>query len=197
MQIVLFSCTPREISKIMFVELIEIWKYRRSLGGGRNQRKFLFLCQNKVNPVIFLRIQSLIEQFLPFFRSMCYNCTKQRMEIGLMNTQQLKDFIIDSLNGKRYVLTAKQPTDINARWGQHRASDGKNYDLCVSYPKNNAQFVTTDECLEDSINFSKNQSHDQNKLNKLVTDIERNLQNGGEYKLELIGNTSFKVTRLP
>ena len=91
---------------------------------------------------------------------------------------------IDSLNGNKYVLTAKQPTDINARWRQHRASDGKDYDLCVSYPKNKAKFVATDECLEDSINFSKNQSCDQNKLNLLVTEIEKILKNGGDYKLE-------------
>lgn len=119
-----------------------------------------------------------------------------------MDKQQIQKWMLDHLNGKKYSLKPKQSTDIMAISKKHKANDGKYYDAYITYLINNndhAKFSTTYECLEDSINFSKDQkggNWDSNKLDRLINEIERNLKNGGHYKLELAGNVDFKVSSI-
>jgi len=119
-----------------------------------------------------------------------------------MNTQQITDWIIDNLNGKRHKPRANPTTGIDAVWKRDKAADGKYYEARIIYFVNRnevSSFVATEQDLEDSINFSNLQNpatYDQNKLNKLVTEIESKLKNAGKYKLELVSNVSFRVTTL-
>lgn len=119
-----------------------------------------------------------------------------------MNKQQLVKSLLEGLKGNKQPLTAKEPTDISLQWGLIKAEDGKNYDAHIQFLLNNklhATLVATENCLENSINFKKQGAQvdfDQQKLDKLVTEIENKLKDGGNYKLETASPTGFRVTLL-
>lgn len=122
-----------------------------------------------------------------------------------MNNEQIKTWIIENLKGNACNLNSAD-TSISAIWSTIPAVDGKVYEANIQYISNNkkhATIVATHSNLEDSINFRKEENpekeefhYNKEKLNKLTQEIEQYLEKGGDYKLELVGNTDFKIIPL-
>jgi len=115
-----------------------------------------------------------------------------------MDTLKMEDWIIEICQHDSFDKEDKLENSINATYKPERINPnnkGELYDIQIANDDGSGFFFSTIEDLCDAISYHEDTGWEENSLEKLTEKIRENLNTGGDYKLILIGNSSFDVAR--